>query len=1178
MAKKEIDTSHLNAQQFRELVQVQKDVFYFSTFAYVVHPVRGKTRFLLYPYQKSVLYCFLKHRFNIILKFRQAGITELISLYCLWLTMYHPNKKVNIISIKDSVAKKVLKKIKYMYKNLPEHLKVPIVNGRIGELGTACITGDTMILGTKTDFPIQSIAPSEKGYLDVSGLNIRVLTENGTFERIMKTFNKGKLKTYTIVNDRGLTLRCTPKHKLLTTKGWKTVGEILKNNLTVVFKDTKELVNLAPPKVEKPVTEEIRETNIPGYWVSNLGRVFTTKTKKGKGHGRDGINPYGTELRVMVTMVNRHERVKLTYKGSRQVYSVHRLVWEAFKGPIPEGMIIDHINGNGCCNWITNLQVITYSENTRRAFTMNRVLKQSVRQTETLSYKQIGRVKELLKRDKYLNREIAKRVSGGDKDLLDPKKVSRISRGKNCSDIYISKITKVDTTLETIYDMEVENYHSYITTNGYINHNSTIEFINGSFIESIPTSEEAGRSESLTLLVIDEAAIVRWASQIWSASFPTLSTGGSAILNSCITGNTKIITDKGLIKVKNLCPKTFGAVDLSFVSNLRVLTHKGEWKRIVASVNKGKLETWKIQSEYGTILKCTPNHKLYTLKGWMSVKDIIENDEKVILYKTGLSELIDPPKIMWPEKEEWKSVKGYPNYQVSNRGELKYLRGGKWHNKNLRPNKLGYVRVTLHKNNSSRHFRMADLVISHFTNLKVGKDQVIDHIDCVPYHNWVTNLRVISRKENTKRANLYSYGLKLGTRVGKGFTDLDSIATVLNGTETGELEKLGTLEFIKNNPTIFGSMSIESSRSYIAKVRRGDKGHQVKLSKLKVLRKFKATIYDITVEDHHSYITYNFSKTRKGPQEEYNFINKNTPYGISGFYHSKWVEAITDSDSPFHPIRLYWKMHPERDQKWYDTMSKALGPRRTAQEIDGDFLSSGSTVFDLTDIKAIEDTLSEYPVIETRFNGQLRIMDKPKQGVRYFIGADVATGRSNDYSAFTLGDSNGEEAAVFKGRIPVEKYAKILGNLGKEFNWATIAPETNDIGLAVTTLLQTEGYPQLYYHKKLLKKKGKSRPEVEQYPGWITTSKNRSLIIDGLEEDIRKDNITIKDPFFVQEAYTFIYDSIGRPVAMGKHNRNNQTSDIDMDEETYSDDSIFGKAIYNHVRKNYKPSLIIQPK
>ena len=39
-------------------------------------------------------------------------------------------------------------------------------------------------------------------------------------------------------------------------------------------------------------------------------------------------------------------------------------------------------------------------------------------------------------------------------------------------------------------------------------------------------------SESLSLLVIDEAAIVRWASAIWAAAFPTLSTGGSAIINS----------------------------------------------------------------------------------------------------------------------------------------------------------------------------------------------------------------------------------------------------------------------------------------------------------------------------------------------------------------------------------------------------------------------------------------------------------------------------------------------------------------------------------------------------------------------------------------------------------------------------------------------------------------------
>ena len=136
MARIDTQTS-LTREQLETLAKVTKDVFFFSSFVFVIHPIRGKVPFNLYPYQKSVLYNFIKERFNIILKFRQAGITELISLYCLWLTMYHPNKKVNIISIKDTTAKKVLKKIKFMYKNLPWYLQTPIINGRAGEYGSA---------------------------------------------------------------------------------------------------------------------------------------------------------------------------------------------------------------------------------------------------------------------------------------------------------------------------------------------------------------------------------------------------------------------------------------------------------------------------------------------------------------------------------------------------------------------------------------------------------------------------------------------------------------------------------------------------------------------------------------------------------------------------------------------------------------------------------------------------------------------------------------------------------------------------------------------------------------------------------------------------------------------------------------------------------------------------------
>jgi hypothetical protein len=497
MAKEDILKKPLTSREFDILRKVMKDPFFFSLYIFVIHPIRGKVNFHLYPYQKSVLWAFLNHRFNIILKFRQAGITELISMYCLWLALYHPNKTIVIISIKDRVAKKVLKKIKYMYKNLPDFLKVDIVNGRTGEYGTA--------------------------------------------------------------------------------------------------------------------TEMI--------------------------------------------------------------------------------------------------------------------------------------------------------------------------------------------------------------------------FANGSNITSIPTTEDAGRSEAVSLLVIDEAAIVRWANTIWAAAFPTLSTGGSSIVNS-------------------------------------------------------------------------------------------------------------------------------------------------------------------------------------------------------------------------------------------------------------------------------------------------------------------------------------------------------TPYGVGNWYHQTWVESITGS-SKFNPIRLKWDMHPERDIEWYNDMASSLGTRRTAQEIDGDFLTSGHTVFDLASIKAIEDLISDQKVIEHRMDGNLRVFEPPQKGQYYYIGADVATGRAQDYSAFSIMDRSGEEVACFKGKISTDKFANLLIEFGKRYNYATIAPETNDVGLAVTSEIQRQNYPNLYYSTKILRKKKKREPEMEDIPGWITTSKNRPVIIDELEEDIRNEDCYIRDPFFLQEAYTFIYDASNRPVALGK---NKKTKGEDEEEgQTYTDDAIMAKAITNFIRKGKKKTAIVAP-
>lgn len=42
---------------------------------------------------------------------------------------------------------------------------------------------------------------------------------------------------------------------------------------------------------------------------------------------------------------------------------VHRLVWELFKGEIPEGYEINHIDGNKANNKLSNLELVTRQEN-----------------------------------------------------------------------------------------------------------------------------------------------------------------------------------------------------------------------------------------------------------------------------------------------------------------------------------------------------------------------------------------------------------------------------------------------------------------------------------------------------------------------------------------------------------------------------------------------------------------------------------------------------------------------------------------------------------------------------------------------------------------------------------------------------------------------------------------------
>ena len=69
-----------------------------------------------------------------------------------------------------------------------------------------------------------------------------------------------------------------------------------------------------------------------------------------------------------------------------------------------------------------------------------------------------------------------------------------------------------------------------------VDNRTSFELSNGSIIKAASTSGDAGRSEALSLLVVDEAAHIERMSEIWTAIYPTLSTGGRCVALSTPSG------------------------------------------------------------------------------------------------------------------------------------------------------------------------------------------------------------------------------------------------------------------------------------------------------------------------------------------------------------------------------------------------------------------------------------------------------------------------------------------------------------------------------------------------------------------------------------------------------------------------------------------------------------------
>ena len=107
---------------------------------------------------------------------------------------------------------------------------------------------------------------------------------------------------------------------------------------------------------EKEIWKDIPEYE--GYQVSNLGRVKSLERIDALGHRlKEKI------LKPSISH-NGYYRVCLHKNSIGKMHVVHRLVWIAFNGPIPEGLQVNHINEIKSDNRLSNLNLMTPKENT----------------------------------------------------------------------------------------------------------------------------------------------------------------------------------------------------------------------------------------------------------------------------------------------------------------------------------------------------------------------------------------------------------------------------------------------------------------------------------------------------------------------------------------------------------------------------------------------------------------------------------------------------------------------------------------------------------------------------------------------------------------------------------------------------------------------------------------------
>lgn len=103
---------------------VEAFTFFCANYVYIKHPSKGRIKFNLRPAQVQTVRTWLSERNSIVLKARQIGFSTLAAAFAFWLCFFWADRFVVMLSKTEREATKLLSKSKYIYKFLPQWMRL----------------------------------------------------------------------------------------------------------------------------------------------------------------------------------------------------------------------------------------------------------------------------------------------------------------------------------------------------------------------------------------------------------------------------------------------------------------------------------------------------------------------------------------------------------------------------------------------------------------------------------------------------------------------------------------------------------------------------------------------------------------------------------------------------------------------------------------------------------------------------------------------------------------------------------------------------------------------------------------------------------------------------------------------------------------------------------------------